>query len=419
MSRWQYYHQVWLVMILGWIANYMVRAGLSPVLVPIREEFGLTYAEAGLIASALFWAYAATLFPAGYLGDRIGRKVVLVACTLWWTVGSVLTGLAHSFSALFLARFLTGVGQGSYFSNDRPVIAAYTPRDKLGFGQGVSFVGLGTGMAVGYVLGGLISSYLGWRWVFFLFAVPSFLAALLILRVIREPPAPRRVGASPAPEGTPLRALFTSPDLWKLYLGGIPAVYALWMAGTWAPAMFTELGVDTVARSSVLSSLIGISAAPGLILTGFLSDALATRGLGRKGLIAAEFLLTALSLFLMGWAVRRGWSAASGAVILFLVGVFAWGHWAAFYALIADIVPADVRGSCYGLTNSINFIGSLVAPPLTGWVKDLTGSFAWGCYLCVLFLFVGAALILAVRPAFRFATERPIGEVAPGLGGAR
>lgn len=408
MRKWEYYHQVWFVMIFGWIANYMVRAGLSPVLVPIRKEFGFTYAEAGMIASALFYAYAGMMFPAGYLGDRIGRKIVLVTCTFWWAVCSVLTGLANSFSSLFLARFLTGVGQGSYFSNDRPIIAAYTPKEKVGFGQGMSFVGLGTGMSIGYILAGLISTYLGWRFVFFLFAIPSFLAAILILRVIREPVAAGNPSESAHRNKVPFSIVFQSKDLWKLYVGGIPGVYALWMAGTWAPAMFSELGVSNLAVSALLSSLIGISAIPGLMITGYLSDKMMKHHLGRKGLIAIEFLFIGLFMFLMGWAVRQRWSPLAGAVIIFWIGFFVWGHWAAFYALIADIVPREVQGTCYGLTNSINFVGSLIAPPLTGWVKDLTASFEWGCYLCVIFICIGSVVIFSVKPAFRFATETPV-----------
>ena len=405
--KWQYYHSVWTVMVVGWIANYMVRAGLSPVLVPIQKEFGFSYAEAGMIASALFYAYAAMMFPAGIVGDRFGHKIVLVLCTLWWAVCSFLTGLATTFAGFFLARFFTGIGQGSYFSNDRPIIAAYTPRDKLGIGQGISFIGLGTGMSIGYILAGVISTHFGWRAVFFIFALPSLAAALLILKVIREPRGHPAATIAP-PAKAPLSTIFRSADLWKLYIGGIPGVYAVWMAGTWVPAMFEELGVRTIAMASLLSSLIGIAAIPGLILTGWVSDRLFRLDKGRKGLIAFEFVMMGLFMFLMGLAVGRRWSPYAAAAIVFGIGFFAWGHWAAFYALIADIVPADIRGACYGLTNAINFLGSLIAPPLTGWIKDTTASFEWGCYVSALFILMGAAVVFSIKPAFRLRSEAPV-----------
>ncbi len=50
----------------------------------------------------------------------------------------------------------------------------------------------------------------------------------------------------------------------------------------------------------------------------------------------------------------------------FLAGFFIWGHWAAFYALLPDIVPYQILGTTYGLTNTIHFVGSLIAPWATG-----------------------------------------------------
>src|SRR3972149_2032049 len=82
--KWEKYHTVWAIMIFGWITNYMVRSSLSPLLIPILQEFKLTYAQAGILATAFFYAYTMMQLPAGRLGARLGRKVVLVLCTSWW-----------------------------------------------------------------------------------------------------------------------------------------------------------------------------------------------------------------------------------------------------------------------------------------------------------------------------------------------
>src|SRR5512136_2184826 len=197
----------------------MVRASLSPLLIPILQEFKLTYAEAGILATAFFYAYTFMQLPAGHLGDRLGRKVVLVLCTSWWGLMSLLTGLASSFASLFLFRFLTGVGEGAYFSNDRPIISAYTPEGKRSFGQGISFAGLGTGMFIGISLAGWISDLWGWRTVFLLYAFPSWLASFLIYRMVQEPP--RQQVTKREGKKVPYSTIFKSRDLWLLYLGGI------------------------------------------------------------------------------------------------------------------------------------------------------------------------------------------------------
>ena len=404
--KWEKYHTVWTIMIFGWVTNYMVRSSLSPLLIPILQEYKLTYAQAGILATAFFYAYTLMQLPAGHLGDRLGRKVVLVLCTSWWGLMSLLTGLAHSFASLFIFRFLTGVGEGAYFSNDRPIISAYTPERKRGLGQGISFIGLGIGMFIGISLAGWISDLWGWRAVFLLYAFPSFLASFFIYYVIKEPPKEdfkkgmeRRVS---------YLLVFKSRDLWLLYLGGISGNYALWVVATWAPAMFNELGVKTLTQSSFYSSLLGISAIPGLVITGWISDRLARRGKGRKGLIAIEFFLISLFMFLLGYGLKAGMNIYLFIIFFFMAGFFIWGHWAAFYALLPDIVPYEILGTAYGLTNTIHFLGSLIAPWVTGWVKDVTASFSWGLYLAAIFCILGGILIFAVRPSFRFGKERPI-----------
>lgn len=404
--KWKKYHTVWAVMIFGWVTNFMVRSSLSPLLIPILQEFKLTYAEAGLLATAFFYAYTFMQLPAGHLGDRLGRKIVLVLCTSWWGLMSLFTGLANSFAALFIFRFLTGVGEGAYFSNDRPIISAYTPEKKRGLGQGISFIGLGTGMFIGISIAGWISDLWGWRSVFILYAFPSFLASFLIYRMIEEPPRQRSGGKEQ--EKVSYSLIFKNRDLWLLYLGGISGIYALWVVGIWAPAIFKEMGVKTLAQSSFYSSLLGISAIPGLVLTGFISDRLARRGRGRKGLIAIEFFLISLCMFALGYGVKTRINIYLFTFFFFMAGFFIWGHWAAFYSLLPDIVPYEILGTAYGLTNTIHFLGSLIAPWTTGWVKDVTASFSWGLYLSAIFCVLGGILIFAVRPAFQWGEERRI-----------
>ncbi len=439
-GRWRDYHTVWAVLIFAWITNYLVRMGLSPVLIPIMAEFQLTYVQAGLLATAFFYAYTFMQLPAGVLGDWIGKKTILVLAPIWWGLTSLATGVAPSFLLLFLARFLTGVGQGTYFGNDRPVIAAYTPVEKMGFGQGVSFTGLGMGMAIGIFLAGLIAEQWGWRMVFVLFALPSLVAGLVVQRKIQEPPRAQGVrlpgwmwclllpfppmlrgglaadwavlrGASLLfPLGFILCLVQREPrlrrgDLWITYLAGIAPIYCLWVVGIWAPAMFLEIGVKELSSSSLLSSVVGISAIPGLLLMGILSDRLARRGKGRKGLAALILLGLSVAMGLMGAAVASKAPPVVLAFLVFAAGFCIWGVWAPIYALLTEISPAQIQGTSFGMNNTINFLGSLVAPIATGWVKDVSGSFAGACYLAAVIGLGGAVVLCLVGPPFRWAPE--------------
>lgn len=440
LGDWEYYHTVWAVLIFAWMTNYLVRIGLSPVLVPIMREFGLSFSQAGLLATAFFYAYTFMQLPAGVLGDWIGKKKILVLAPLWWGMMSLATGLAPTFGHLFLARFLTGVGQGTYFGNDRPVIAAYTPPEKMGFGQGVSFTGLGVGMALGISLAGLIADRWGWRMVFLLFAIPSLLAGAIVWRKIQEPPGhgglklpawmwfvllpfPLALFGGLAADWSLLRWLslvfpaaflvclvrqqpaLRTGDLWLTYLAGMAPIYCLWVVGVWAPAMFLEIGVKDLGRSSLLSSLLGVSAIPGLLTAGIISDRLARRGKGRKGLAGLILLAMAVAMFLMGVAVAMNARPLMLALLVFVAGCCIWGVWAPVFALLADITPGRLRGTSFGLNNTLNFIGSLLAPIATGWIKDVSGSFAGACYLAAAIGIAGGFVLFFVQPAFRWRRE--------------
>jgi MFS family permease len=402
---WHYYHTVWSVMMFSWITNYMVRAGLSPVLIPMMDDLSINYSNAGLIASALFYAYAMMGLPGGFIGDKIGRKMVLVICSFGWGVASLLTGIVDSFIALFVLRFLTGLVQGTYFSNDRPVVAFYTPREKAGLGQGVSFIGLGLGMCLGIFFAGIICEQWGWRWVFIIYAIPSFIASFLIQKIIKEPNVLRAKpsGVSDSlPVKSHLSIAFRSFDLWIIYIAGIPATYGLWMLGAWAPAMFKEIGLAGLSRPSLYASMVGLSAIPGLALSGWVSDKLARKGIGRKTVLSLDFFLAALALCCIGFALYFKASQYILVILIFFAGFFLWGLWAPLFSAISEIAPTEILGTTFGLNCTVNFIGGILSPWLTGILKDNTGSFSSACWLASVLLFLAMILTLLLRPSFRF-----------------
>ena len=77
-----FYSVIWGILVYTWICNYLIRMALSSLLPPIIEEFGLSYTSAGFLSTGFFYAYLAMQLPAGVLGDRFGRKRLLLAGVL-------------------------------------------------------------------------------------------------------------------------------------------------------------------------------------------------------------------------------------------------------------------------------------------------------------------------------------------------
>jgi len=87
------YGLVWAILVYAWIANYLIRMALSALLPPIMAEFGLTYAQAGLLSAAVFYAYTSMQLPAGALGDRLGRRRMVIAGVLLHRLNVAVIGL--------------------------------------------------------------------------------------------------------------------------------------------------------------------------------------------------------------------------------------------------------------------------------------------------------------------------------------
>jgi len=399
MKRLPFYSVIWGILVYAWVCNYLIRMALSSLLPPIIQEFGLSYTSAGFLSTGFFYAYMAMQLPAGFLGDRFGRKRLLLSGVLLGAVASALTGLATSLTTLFLARLLTGLSQGFLFSNDRVIIAATTPKEKMALGQGVSFSGPGIGTTLGLLLAGALGVVMPWRSVFFLFALPPLLAGLLLWRVVPEPPH-ATAAADPA---WPFRRVLRTADFWLLGITGIMPVYVQFLLATWGPLLFSEVGISDLGRSASLASLQGLVAPVGLLLSGLVADRLHRRGLHRKVVIVAAVLMTAVSTVGMG-AVTQAHGPAWLLTLLLLAASFSvWCTWGPSYAIFGELFPPSVLGKAFGLYNSTCFLGAIVSPLLTGWIKDVTGSFAAGLYGAAGVSIICAATALAIRPAFRLA----------------
>jgi predicted MFS family arabinose efflux permease len=394
------YRLVWLLMVVAWVGNYLVRMALPALLPPIMAELGLTYTRAGLLATgAFFYAYAAIQLPAGLLGDRFGRRLVLVCGLIAGGLASVLTGLATGFAALLSARIATGLAQGGVFSNDRAIIAAVTPRDKIALGQAISFSGPGLGLTIGLLLGGVLGSLMPWRHVFFVVAAAPILAALLIMNFVPE----SRRGESPSGLGHRVRGVLGQPDLWVLGLSGTAVMWAQYAVATWAPMLFMQAGVGALDRAAFLASLQGVAGVAGLVAGGVVSDRARRRGVSHKVVATAGLVGTALALAAMALVLQADGSPAALLATILAMAVCSWAVWGPSFALLGEVFAGDDVSTAFGLYNMICVLGAAVGPVVLGWARDVTGSFATGCWISTAVALAGGVAALAVTPAFRLA----------------
>ena len=169
---------------LGWIFNYAHRMAVPPLLPIIKSEFGIGNAEAGLLMTALLLPYALIQVPAGYLGDRFGRKRLLVLSIMGFSLSSALIVFAREYWELLAVRALYGFFSVLYYAPATALISDVY-RERKGSALGVFMVGPPVGSGLAPLIAVPVALEVGWRYSFVLLAVMSFAVAVALLFAVK------------------------------------------------------------------------------------------------------------------------------------------------------------------------------------------------------------------------------------------
>ncbi|WP_139979842.1 MFS transporter [Nocardioides litoris] len=164
---------------------------VNVALFDIQADLDATLSDVQWVIDAYALSLAALLLTAGSLADLFGRKRVFVIGLLLFTAGSTLCGLAGDVLFLSLARAAQGIGGAAMFATALALLAsAFTGKDR---GTAFAVFGATTGVsvAVGPVLGGVLTTGLSWRWIFFVNIPICAIALLVTLTKVQESHDPR------------------------------------------------------------------------------------------------------------------------------------------------------------------------------------------------------------------------------------
>ncbi len=377
---------------LGWVFMYADRTILNPVMKDIQSEFGLSGTQLGLISSAFFLSYAVLQIPAGILGDRIGRKKVLVPGFILFGAFTAISGVAKSFYAFIAARIITGAGEGTYYGPQYGISSEQIPQQHRSLGSAI----INSGMAFGIALGLMVSSYLaytmnyGWRMPFYVMSVPTILVGLLIWVLIRENPRP--TGAAAAGQKGAFMALLKNRNLLIVYAMVFCSLFGFFMILTWLPYYLqTERGIAAKDIGNI-SALVAWVSIPGGLLFARISDKLGKR----RPMVFVLVPIAALSLISIAWLQ----DVSQVIVAICVYGFF--GKLAldpVLVAAVADNAPKTSYGTAYGIFNFVGMSSSILAPTIAGVISDATGSLAANFYISAAILLAGMIGVLFFKEA--------------------
>jgi MFS family permease len=354
--------------------NFFDRQILGAVGEAVRKEWALSDGALGALGTAFTLLYALVGVPLGRLTDRIGRKGILSAGVVVWSLMTVASGIAQNFRQLFVVRLLVGVGEASCAPAATSLIGDLVPAERRAKALSVFMLGLPVGIALSFAVSGTIARSYGWRAAFYVAGIPGLLCALAVL-FVREPERgateSNTVGSTKR-GGSPYRLILATPTMRWLIISGALHNFNMYAIGAFITPFLMRYHLVDIRSANFISMVVyGLTGTIGLVLGGIAADAyLRGRPNGRLivGTLAILFSIPFLFFSLsrppgdtLGFMLLMGMACASMYV-----------YYSTVYATIQDVIEPSLRGTAMAIYFfAMYLLGASLGPYGTGLLSDV------------------------------------------------
>ncbi len=392
------------ILFIVYVFNFIDRQVLSVFIGPIKEEFGASDTQMGLLAGfafALLYTFAG--IPIARLADRSNRRNIIAIGLAVWSAMTVACGLARSFLQLAVARVLVGIGEAAGSPPSHSLIADYFSMDRRATALAIYTTGAFVGSALAYLGGGYLREYFDWRTAFIVVGAPGLLLALLVRFTVREPlrgMSEQRTGEEQSTTlGETLRYLARSRS-WVLMMSGFSLVsitsYAILMWGYEYYGRVHELEPITI--GNWMGVIVGVGGSVGTVLGGRLVDTLgkerASRGLRVSVLVTMTGFPLGIYALLAESAMHSLWSLGPFYLLLNV-------YLAAMYSNNQNLARLEMRATAAAIMLFIvNIVGAGAGPLFVGALSDFfaaehgVNSIRYALVCSLLLGALGSAIIL-------------------------
>lgn len=350
---------LWALGIAGFLVNADNRA-IAPILPAIANDLGVRESTAGLLISAYALPYGLFQLFYGPLADRLGKiRITIIALSLF-SLGTVICGLAESFSSLFILRFITGVFAAGIIPVALAQIGDHFPlatrQNAISFFMSFCM----SGQALGIVIGSLLAQYYTWK---ILFVIVGAAGAPAIFLLLRQQPEPLAANEKQPPLLPRYQKIFASRRSRIVYT-------AVWLEGAIFYGGFTYLGVYANLYLGLDFYLVGILTAffscAAFVGSRFVPAILQRVSQPRMPVLGAALMTLAFTLI----CFITHWAALLLCFVLLGLGFIVIHSTLQTYA--TELLP-EARGTCMSLFAFFLFLGNGLGPVFFGWVYDAGG----------------------------------------------
>lgn len=370
--------------------DLVVYGTVVPVLLNDPSHLGaITPAEAGRLGSYALIGVLVGALGAGAVGDRIGRRKVLLVNLVWFSLGMGATALAQSATTFGLLRFLTGVGVGALVATVGAMVAEFAPAGQRNRYNAVVYSGIPAGGVLAALVAILLDDVTGWRGLFWIGALP--LVVLFPLALAKLPESPKwliargRVAEAeavcarhrlpmPAPEAvhavdtervgfSALASRRFGPAtllLGTMSFAGLLLTYGL---NTWLPEI---MGQNGYGKSWALAFLLVLNG--GAIVGGLLASTAADR-IGARTIVASTFLMATVALLML----PLGLPVALLILAVAVAGVGTIGTQVLIYGLVSNYYPTSARAAGVAWCAGFGRLGGILGPVIGGALVGAVG----------------------------------------------
>ncbi len=362
--------------------SFMIRFAFGVVAPVLMEMYRISPKAMGYVLSGWNWSYAAGLPIMGVIVDRFGPYIVLGVGSLVWGLFTVALPIAASAVPLFLMRMVFGLGQTTLLpAGALAVFRGFSLRERARV-IAVVFSGNQVGLAIGATVAAFILARSGWQAVFYCIGTASLLLTLGWFTLypdkrIGSPSAALPDSLTPNPAAqTPWLWLLRHRSTWGIAFGQMGYLYAYFFFVSWLPGYLILERKMTLLQSGIIAALPFWAGLVGTLGGGWLGDYLIERGVSttfsRKSIIGTG--LSASTVFVVTAAyVEQAWVAVT--LLTLCVGFLRLAT-GSVNSYPIDLAPRPMVGALTGIQNFFGNIGGLLAPIITGYIVNATGSFS-------------------------------------------
>lgn len=404
----EYWKKLVVVLCFGWVAIWIYRTVLTPIYPEIQSALGgLSDTEIGFIATFYYGAYCSGQIPASMAVEKVGQKITLLCGFTLFTIGTLIIANATDIAMVYGGSVFSGLGCASFFCSAYSLSGENVPEERRAFASAIVNSGSAIGMGVGLIGSSILVKNLHLPWNDVLYISAAVIVVMIVVFATMIKPREKKVvrksklpGASPAsaeksattddeetPKSGKKGSLFT-PELLTIYFLYFCTCYGYYMIVTWLPSYLqTERGFEGAAIGGA-SAMVAVVAVPGALFFSVVADKF------RQQNVQLVIVLQIASALMLSMTVFAG----STTVVMTSLLVYGFlGKMALDPILIAYVTkraPKVRIARALALFNLSGMSSSIVAPPVTGFISDVTGSKAIGFYLSAALLIVGTVLFV-------------------------